>query len=95
MNISMMHTNFMSWTPLYVSSVFSWEMVIIINNANYVDYEDKRVHSYKLLRRVPGTICCHLVPKGVCFHPSILILEMEEESVQAIILGSNSLYNNV
>lgn len=57
----------------------------MINNANYVDYEDKRVHSYKLLRRMPETICCYLVPKRVCFHPSTLILEMEKESEQTVI----------
>ena len=44
----------------------------------------KKVNLYKLLRRVPGTICCHLVPEEVCFNASTLIPQIEE-SVQAII----------
>lgn len=40
---------------------------------------------YKLLRRIPGAVCCHLVPEEVCFNPSHLMPEIEKESIHAII----------
>ena len=44
----------------------------------------KRINSFKLLGRVPGTIYCYLRSEGVYFHTNILIPDTEE-SVPAVI----------
>lgn len=49
----------------------------------------KVVNPYKWLRGVPDTICCYLEPEGLYFHTNTLVPELEEESVQTIILGSS------